>query len=140
MTTEVHPANGYPEKDVGGRPLKFQSVDELQTQIDAYFAETPKDEWTWTGLALFLDCEKETLKSYRERDGFSAPLKKALLRVEQGYEVDLKKHGRAGSIFALKNFEWKDKNETDVTSGGEKITGVGVHFVHGAPNTDTPSI
>jgi hypothetical protein len=31
-----------------GRPLKFQSVEALQKQIDAYFEETPNDEWTWT--------------------------------------------------------------------------------------------
>lgn len=111
-----------------GRPLKFQDVEELQRQIDEYFSVTPKEEWTWTGLSLHLDCEKETLKNYREREEFSVPLKKALLKVENGYEVDLKKHGRTGSIFALKNFEWKDKSETDVTSAGERITGIAVEF------------
>lgn len=98
-----------------GRPLKFQSVEELQLSIDNYFAVTPKDEWTWTGLALFLDTDKETLKDYREdREGFIAPLKKALLKVENGYEIDLKKSGRTGTIFALKNFDWKDKNESEL--------------------------
>lgn len=99
-----------------GRPLKFQDVDELKVQIDRYFNETPKDEWTWTGLALYLDTDKETLKDYREnRADFIAPLKNAMLKVENGYELDLKKSGRTGTIFALKNFEWKDKTETEVT-------------------------
>ena len=98
-----------------GRPLKFQSVEELQVNIDAYFEVTNKDEWTWTGLALFLHTDKETLKDYREnRAEFVAPLKTAMLKVENGYEVDLKKHGRTGTIFALKNFDWKDKNESEV--------------------------
>lgn len=104
-----------------GRPLKFQSLDELQPKIDEYFTITPKDEWTWTGLALFLETDKEVLKDYRERPEFSASLKNAMMKIENGYEIDLKKHGRTGTIFALKNFDWKDKNETDVTSGNKPI-------------------
>lgn len=103
------------------RPLKFQSVEELDAQIEDYFATTPECEWTWTGLALHLDTDKWTLTKYRDREEFSASIKKALLRVENGYEKDLKKHGRTGTIFALKNFDWKDKQETDVTSKGEQI-------------------
>jgi hypothetical protein len=52
---------------------------------------------------------------------YSAAVKKAKLKVENGYERDLKKHGRSGTIFALKNFDWKDKQETDITSNGETI-------------------
>lgn len=106
-----------------GRPLKFQNVEELDKKISEYFEITPKDEWTWTGLALFLDTDKWTLTGYKERDEFSASIKNALLKVENGYEIDLKKHGRTGTIFALKNFDWKDKNETDITTKGEKVNG-----------------
>lgn len=104
-----------------GRPLKFQTVEELQKMIDKYFEVTNPDEWTWTGLALYLDTDKKTLMDYREREEFIPSLKNALLKVENGYEIDLKKHGRTGSIFALKNFDWKDKTETDLTTKGEKI-------------------
>lgn len=106
-----------------GRPLKFGSVEELQLKIDQYFEDTLKEEWTWTGLALYLDTSRETLREYKERPEFVDSLKKALLRVENGYEIDLKKHGRSGSIFALKNFDWKDKTETDITTGGDKLEG-----------------
>jgi len=95
----------------GGRPLKFESVETLQKAIDGYFEVTPVDEWTWTGLALHLDTSRETLREYQLRDEFVDPLKKALLKVENGYEKDLKKHGRTGTIFALKNFNWQDKQE-----------------------------
>ena len=101
-----------------GRPLKFESVQELQDGIDKYFLETPEDEWTWTGLALSLDTTKETLKNYEDRPEFLSPLKKALLKVENGYEKDLKKSGRSGTIFALKNFEWKDKTEQEINLSG----------------------
>lgn len=104
-----------------GRPLKFKTVEELQSAIDAYFADTPKDEWTITGLALALDTYRQTLVNYEHKDEFMDTVKKAKQRIENGYEIDLKKHGRSGTIFALKNFDWKDKQETDLTSGGEKI-------------------
>jgi hypothetical protein len=104
-----------------GRPLKFKTVEELDQAINGYFDNTPKDEWTWTGLALYLDTSRQTLINYKERPEFFDSIKKGLERVENGYEIDLKKSGRTGTIFALKNFDWKDKNETDITSAGKPI-------------------
>lgn len=119
--------------------MKFQTVEELQSKIDSYFKHTPKEEWTITGLALDLDTSRQTLLEYegevegREKDDkFADAVKKAKLKVENGYEIDLKKSGRSGTIFALKNFDWKDKNETDVTSKGEKVSGFVVEFVKNA--------
>ena len=110
-----------------GRPLKFENIDELTQKIDEYFNNTPIEEWTITGLAIALDTFRKVLIDYEngkyddeDRD-FSNTIKKAKHLVENSYELDLKKHGRSGTIFALKNFDWKDKNETDITSGGEKI-------------------
>ncbi len=96
-----------------GRPLKFKTKNELDKAIDSYFDNTPKDEWTWTGLALYLGTSRETLREYKERPEFVDSLKKALLKVENGYEIDLKKYGRSGTIFALKNFDWRDKIEQE---------------------------
>jgi len=99
-----------------GRPPKWTSPEQLQKDIDAYFENTPKDEWTITGLALALDTTRQTLVDYQNKDEFSDTVKKAKMKVENGYEIDLKKHGRSGTIFALKNFNWSDKQELDVTS------------------------
>lgn len=114
----------------GGRPLKFKTVEELQEKIDAYFDNTPKDEWTITGLALALDTYRQTLINYENKDEFLDTIKKAKQRVENGYEIDLKKAGRSGTIFALKNFDWKDKTEVDNTLtlvkpllGGTSVSG-----------------
>ena len=104
-----------------GRPLKFKSVKELQNKIEEYFKTTPKEEWTITGLALALDTYRQTLLNYEGKDEYLDTIKKAKQIVENGYEIDLKKHGRTGTIFALKNFDWKDKNETDITSQGDKL-------------------
>jgi hypothetical protein len=113
-------------KHPGGRPLKFQSVEDLQKMIDQYFEVTPVDEWTWTGLALALDTSRETLSEYRQRPEFVDPLKRALLKIENQYEIDTKKHGRAGSIFALKNFGWRDRIETDVTTKDQPLSALQV--------------
>lgn len=125
-----------------GRPLKFKTAEELQKKIDEYFAETLKEEWTWTGLALHLDTSRETLREYKERPEYVDSLKKALLKVENGYELDLKKHGRTGTIFALKNFDWKDKKEFTGEDGKDLIpTQLLVKFVNeDSSNGDTNRI
>jgi len=120
-----------------GRPLKFPDVESLQAKIDAYFELTPKEEWTITGLALALDTYRQTLLNYEHKDEFVDTIKKAKQRIENGYEIDLKKHGRSGTIFALKNFDWKDKNETDITSGGEAVAPILVKFLDGKDNRNT---
>lgn len=94
-----------------GRPLKINSAEEMQVLIDNYFNEVPREEWTITGLALALDMDRGTLIRYQNMEEFSYTIKKAKLRVENAYEIDLKKNGRVGTIFALKNFGWTDKQE-----------------------------
>lgn len=112
----------------GGRPLKWKTVEEINPLIEEYFTKTPIDEWTITGLALALDTSRSTLIDYCNRADkgdvdaeFSNTIKKAKEMVEHSYEIDLKKSGRTGTIFALKNFDWKDKTETDLTSNGESL-------------------
>lgn len=100
----------------GGRPPFYTTVEELQKGIDDYFATTPDEDTTITGLALHLGfSERKSLIDYSEKEEFVHPIKKAKLRIENSYEKDLKKHGRTGTIFALKNFDWKDKTEVDQT-------------------------
>jgi len=123
-----------------GRPLKFKSVEELQSKIEAYFKETPKEEWTITGLALALDTFRSVLCDYEDKDEFAYTIKRAKQIIENGYEIDLKKYGRTGTIFALKNFDWKDKSEQDITSGGEKINKVLVEFIDGNNDSNTEGI
>ena len=127
-----------------GRPLKFKKVEELENAIADYFNTVPKSEWTITGLALALDTTRQTLLDYQARDEFSDTVKKAKLMVENSYEIDLKKHGRSGTIFALKNFDWKDKQETDLTTNGDKLVFVPSelitkHAIDTPPSTESDS-
>ena len=118
-----------------GRPLKFKTVKELEKKCDDYFNTIDIAEWTITGLALHLDTYRQTLLNYEERDEFLDTIKKAKQMVENSYEIDLKKYGRSGTIFALKNFNWADKTEHDHTTAGEKINGF--NFIKNDPNNKT---
>jgi len=116
----------------GGRPLKFKSPEELQQRIDEYFksVEEPRvsgdtvwfEPITITGLALALDTSRQTLCDYDLKDEFTDTIKRAKLRCEN-YAEKMLYMGKsaAGPIFALKNFDWTDKQDVDITSKGESI-------------------
>lgn len=100
---------------MAGRPKKFQSVEELQKKIDAYFLDclTNDEPVTVTGLCLWLDTTRDVLMDYQNDDEFSYTIKKAKQRIEHAYEKRLIRRGNAGDIFALKQFGWTDKQEID---------------------------
>lgn len=105
---------------MAGRPAHYETAEELQAKVDEYFAKTDPDDYTITGLALFLGfCDRQSLYDYEDRELFSCIVKQARLRVENGYELDLKKGKKqaTGAIFALKNMGWRDKFENEVSGG-----------------------
>ena len=100
-----------------GRHLKWENPEDFDKAVDDYFDTDPDP--TWTGLALHLGFEsRQSLWEYSKKEGFSLPVKRALLRIENGYEKALKGKNQAGPIFALKNFHWKDRQEFDQTVRG----------------------
>jgi len=114
------------EKDLGGRPPKFETPEELEKMIDQYFNECPdlvtkytqdgtKFEVptpTITGLALYLGfCSRQSMYDYQKVDKFSYIIKKARLSIEKTYETILQHGSPTGAIFALKNMGWKDTQE-----------------------------
>lgn len=111
-----------------GRPLKFKSPEELQAKIDAYYewAKENKKHITITGLAWFLDTNRQTLLRYEEddsellksvsedvRQAFRDTVKRAKARIEMEYEESLyNKNSAVGAIFTLKNnYNYVDKQE-----------------------------
>lgn len=104
------------EKNDVGRPLKFKNVEELQKKIDEYFDNTPDIEITVSGLCLALGTWRSVLMNYEVRPEFKNTIKMAKIRIAQEYEKDLRKKGRSGDIFALKNFGWTDKREIEQTN------------------------
>ena len=103
---------------LGGRPLKYKKLSDLIKVCENYFNKTKVDDWSITGLALAVG-SKQLIQDYEKRDGYGDIIKRAKLLVENSYEISLRKHGRTGDIFALKNFGWKDQKE--VSHKTEKI-------------------
>jgi hypothetical protein len=106
-----------------GRPLKFETPEELESAIQAYFDEMSKTNGiiTISGLAYFLGfVSRQSIYDYKERDAFSYILKRATLFVESCYESKLSGTTPTGAIFALKNMGWKDKVETGFTDNDGK--------------------
>lgn len=116
--------------NLAGRPYLFQDADELRERLQKYFDETPISEWTVTGLALELECDRDTLLNYEtnkqgQHENVSKEIirliKKAKMLVHNAYEKDLRNKARSGDIFALKNFGWTDKQELDHTTAGKPL-------------------
>ncbi len=107
-----------------GRPLKFKTPAEMQAKIDAYFDHCDEvgEPYTITGLALALDTYRDVLIDYQNKDEYSNAVKRAKQRCENFAEKRIyADKNAAGPIFALKNYGWKDKTETDITSKGEQL-------------------
>lgn len=108
--------------NAGGRPLMYESPEDLKAAVDLYFDSTPIEEYTVTGLALALGTSRQVLSDYQSREGYSDIIKWAKCKVENAYELSLRKNGRSGDIFALKNFGWKDQQDHNIGGqGGESI-------------------
>lgn len=108
----------------GGRPLLFNSPDEMQAAIDEYFAtdafieqgDTTIFAPTVSGLALKLGMTRQSLINYEAKDEFFATIKKAKTRIEVALEQKLYGQTVTGLIFNLKNnFGWKDKSEQELS-------------------------
>ncbi|GAA1053919.1 terminase small subunit [Dietzia natronolimnaea] len=119
------------EKHAGGRPLKFQTVDELDLAIQNYFAEqdphttkalvesgrdakgnmlfdtrtvlTEQKPYTMTGLARALGVDRRTLLNYKNKDEFFPSIQGALNRCAEYAETQLFGPYANGAKFALIN-------------------------------------
>ena len=105
-----------------GRPLKYETEEKLSQAIEKYFKETPEREWTITGLAMTIGLDRKALIEYGNKEEFSNTIKNAKDRVQIAYEKDLRRYGRSGDIFALKNFGWRDKQEVESTNENINMT------------------
>lgn len=119
-----------------GRPPKISDVQVMKNKIDAYFENCPdfvvlsafnkitgefveykKYTPTMTGLALYLGfVSRQSMLDYEKKPEFSGTIKNARLRIEHEYEKQLYMDKCTGAIFALKNFGWKDKVESEITT------------------------
>lgn len=109
-----------------GRPLQYETVEEMESIIDDYFnKEVDGGAWmdigdakiyspTMSGLAYELDLSRQGLLNYANKDEFIDTIKRARAKVEIHLEQRLGGNAVTGTIFNLKNnFDWKDKQETE---------------------------
>lgn len=137
--------NKFALGNTGGRPPKYETVEELEAKIQEYFDSCQPEQFgdtvilnnpTVTGLALFLGfAQRKSLLDYKEREEFCNTIKRAISCVENAYEQRLSANNPTGAIFALKNLGWVDKQEIDQTNRG----GVDIRVVYEDDNkTETP--
>ena len=124
-----------------GRPPAFNSPEEMQAKIDAYFAKCDSrviskfekdgsvtttvvpEPYTMSGLALALGVDRDTILNYSEKEEYFGTVKAARARVAADVERRLMEgSNQTGAIFSLKNnFGWIDKQEREL-SGTLDIT------------------
>lgn len=127
--------------DVGGRPLKWSTPEELEADCQEYFRscwsykrdseykfilddegkKIPIEQvrpYTVSGLAVALGTCRLTLINYSKRDRFINTIKKAKGIIECYVEERLMTGKATGPIFNLKNNfpGWKEKFELNTTS------------------------
>ena len=111
--------------ELGGRPPKYKTPEEMQIDIDDYFrtdafieqGETTIFAPTVTGLAYHLGMSRQALLGYEQKDEFLVTLKRAKDRIAIALEQKLYGQTVTGVIFNLKNnFGWVDKTESKVTT------------------------
>lgn len=115
-----------------GRPPAFNSPEEMQEKIDAYFAKCDArvstrfdkdgepintlnpEPYTMSGLALALGVDRETILNYAEKDEYFGTIKAARAKVAADVERRLMETpNQTGAIFNLKNnFGWVDRTES----------------------------
>jgi DNA-binding XRE family transcriptional regulator len=142
MVTKQDPIEADQPKHPGGRPLKFETVAELDRAIQNYFAkqdphetqmlvETGRDSkgnllydtrnvlteqkpYTMSGLARELGISRQTLLNYSERDEYLDSIRDAKQRCEEYAESLLFSQFSNGAKFALiNNYQGKHQDWSD---------------------------
>ncbi len=101
-----------------GRPRIVETPEEFDRLVAEYIAQraAAKRPLTYSGMAHHLGfSDRQSLYDYERLEGFSGTVKRARLLIDDEYECRLSGNNVAGSIFALKNHGWSDKQEVTVT-------------------------
>ena len=130
-----------------GKPKQWETVEELQKDIDAYFKECDENKgmmfvksmgeeieilmplpYTIEGLAEALDCDRDTLLNYEKKKGYEeyfGTIKRAKNKVQRN-KVERALTGQAPSsisIFDLKNNHgYVDKSVQDLQTSDGSMT------------------
>ena len=107
-----------------GAPFKFQTPNDLQIAVDAYFANPDSKPWRMSGLAYDLGVSRVCLLDYKNRSRYGKIVERAKEKIEASIEAYLLEKGGpnpTGVIFNLhNNYAWRQKSEQDVNIGGQE--------------------
>ena len=108
-----------------GRPRCWNSPEELQEQINAYFdhCDIKNKPYTIAGLAVFLEVDRHTIYNYEKSQEYFHTIKKARDKIYCFMEEWAMVKANAGTIFLMKNYGYTDRQELDVkaTGFGDKL-------------------
>lgn len=125
--------NQFAAGNNGGRPPVFNTPEEMAQAIEDYFANgiesrkvligKPPNQRieqlpvpTISGLVYYIGFEsRQSFYDYEQKQEFSYTVRRARLFIEKHYEELLQTGNPMAAIFALKQFGWKDKVETEHT-------------------------
>lgn len=103
---------------------KYKTIKQLDTAVDVYFSEKVIiQDKTVAGLCLHLGFESKDIFLNVDKYGqqYKEVLKRAKLKMEKYYEEKLIGNRVTGSIFALKNLGWSDKDKDDTKTQNTQV-------------------
>lgn len=114
-------------KLANGRPPKYEDGAAIWDASRGYFDYCERKRFLpeKAGLCFTLGISRDTYSMYRKK--FPDTIKRVDAYIESSWVRRLSGQAATGAIFYLKNAfrdNFRDRNETDITSGGEKITGM----------------
>lgn len=116
------------KKNKGGRPPAFTTEAELSLTIEKYLHECkesdPQKIPNKAGFCVYAHIHRDTYNEYKKKEQFSDTLKRLESIIEEAWIQRLSGNSPTGAIFYLKNAfkeDYKDKQETDITTKGDKI-------------------
>ena len=109
----------YDSRKVGedgeGKPI-YEQIPRLNNNGKQIYKTDYHEHPSFTGLAIYLNVNKDTLTEYGNQADYSVTIKRAKQKIENYLEDHLYGNNVTGIIFNLKNnYGWKDKQEIDTT-------------------------
>lgn len=109
-----------------GRPPKYTKKEQVLELFEFYKTECKEKNKMLTkiGFLIKLRICRDTYSELRKKKEFSDTIKQCDAEIEEDWVQNLRGANATGTIFYLKNAfkeEYKDRNETDITSGGKQI-------------------
>lgn len=94
----------------------YKTCEELEEKVNEYFENTPFDEWTLSGLIVYLKVCSKTFYNYKNSEKYSDIIELAHAKVAWSYEMSFRQKGRVADIFAMKNMHgWRDHSVVEHT-------------------------